>query len=238
MSYEEFYQDLEHARERTGTTNGGAWYRGISDGRHVLRPSLLRNTDRHAQAEINMFADFWGMIDGYSISDNWQRLSLMQHYGVPTRLLDWTTSVNVALYFAMSYSDRKGTGDPCIWVLNPFKLNALYCGKPMIFDEVDRIPFDYYHHALSGDFPNEKPIALRPLWSNQRVRAQSGAFTFHASFPALEDMVNSKVLKRVQIKHSAVRQLRQKILEEGTDHFRMLGGPDGLALFLKRKYLR
>src|SRR5712664_127790 len=128
MPYNRFYEALDDARERTGTSKGSAWYRGIHDGRHQLLPSLLRLRNRHHQAEMNMFADFWTMIEGVDISDNWQRLSFMQHYGVPTRLLDWTSDINIALYFALNRPNSVKSGDPCIWVMNPFKLNELYCG--------------------------------------------------------------------------------------------------------------
>lgn len=237
MPFNQFYEAIVDARERTGTSKGGAWYRGISDGRHTLIPSLFRVKNRHFHAEINVFADFWTMIEEPSIMDSWQRLSFMQHFGVPTRLLDWTSDLNIALYFAISHAERRGPGDPCIWVLNPFKLNAMYCGVNKIFDEVDRISFDYYTEALTGIFPNVTPIAMRPMWSNNRIRAQSGAFTFHGSSEVpLETLVRSKVAKRVQIQHSAVRLLREKLVSEGLNNFTVFGGADGLAQYLKSHY--
>lgn len=241
MSLDDFYASVKEAKRRTGTEMSGAWFRGISDGRHQLKPSLLRHRNRHIDAEVNMFADFWTMIDEDSPRDSWERLSFMQHYGVPTRLLDWTTDLNAALYFAIASSERKGTGDPWIWVLNPFKLNEQFCGDRVVFDAVDRVNFDYYAAALAARkgtaFPNKTPIAIRPPWSNPRVRLQSGCFTFHGEVEALEDAVNSRVAKRVPIPHRLVHDMRKKLLDEGVNPMRIFGGIEGLATYIRRSNL-
>src|SRR5690606_36926394 len=54
--------------------------------------------------------------------DDWEWLFLMQHYGVPTRLLDWTDSPLVALFFAVYNVDRDDR-DASLWVLLPAALN-------------------------------------------------------------------------------------------------------------------
>lgn len=238
MSITKFYEEIDRARKRTEISKtGAAWFRGIPDGRFKLLPGLFRAGNRKPDAESNMFADFWTKIKDVPISGNWERISYMQHYGVPTRLLDWTDHLNVAVYFAVAYSATTRTGDPYIWIMNPFKLNALYCGKRVLFDAVDRIDFDYYAAARSR-FPNELPIALRPTWSNDRIRAQAGGFTVHGrSELPLDDLVDREIAKRVPIPHDIVADLRKKLRDEGTNHFTTIGGPEGMARHLAEEYL-
>ena len=241
VSFNEFFESIKKAQRRTGTSRGGAWYRGISDGRYKLKPSLLRYDRRHLDAEVNMYAEFWTMIEGVDVDDSWQRLSYMQHYGVPTRLLDWSTDLNTALYFALGHTENNRTGDPYIWVLNPYKLNHLYAGEYVIYDNVDKVDFDYYDSALKWrkerSFPNKTPLAMKPMWSNARIRLQSGCFTFHGEEEPLESLVETRVAIRVQIPHDAVYLMRKKIMDEGVNALKMFGGVEGLATFVRRSHL-
>ena len=60
-------------------------------------------------------------------SDTLEWLSLMRHYGAPTRLLDWTYSIFVAAYFALDSSDRDSPS--CIWAVELTWLNEMANAK-------------------------------------------------------------------------------------------------------------
>lgn len=108
------------------------WYRGHAVKSWELKPKIQRdflgNDEELFRKERFYTNDYQArasllQLPKPPLSDypNW--LTLMQHYGLPTRLLDWSRSPLVALYFAVS---DKGfpENDACVWILTPGKLNS------------------------------------------------------------------------------------------------------------------
>ena len=119
------------------------WYRGHGNKEWELIPKVQRNfsgseedlfrRERYStndfQARASVFKSPVLPIDEYA---SW--LTLMQHYGLPTRLLDWSRSPLVALYFAVSDKSQCNK-DGCIWMLTPGKLNECqHLEKPSLID--------------------------------------------------------------------------------------------------------
>lgn len=108
------------------------WYRGHGDKTWELLPKVQRdfrgNDEELFRKERYYTNDFQARASLFKLSKpqlneyaNW--LTLMQHYGLPTRLLDWSRSPLVALYFAIC-DNNQYEKDACIWILTPGKLNA------------------------------------------------------------------------------------------------------------------
>jgi hypothetical protein len=80
------------------------WFRGHADNEWELIPSIARD-QRGVAAEGTLVKRFKQNAASFAIdraSTEWDWLFLMQHYSAPTRLLDWSESPLVALYFAVS----------------------------------------------------------------------------------------------------------------------------------------
>jgi hypothetical protein len=114
------------------SSNGFHWYRGHSDIEWKLIPKVQREFGGNDEEELFRIEryytnNFQGRASTLNLPKpelnkkaNW--LTLMQHYGLPTRLLDWSRSPLIALYFAISDKDYFGE-DACVWILDPSKLN-------------------------------------------------------------------------------------------------------------------
>lgn len=130
------------------------WFRGQSDYSWGLVPSVQRKDGLGEHYEQYITTNFMihTMRLNPSVPQRYDRaswLTLMQHYGLPTRLLDWSESPLVALYFALS-SDEDAKTDAAVWVLNPMELNK----KVGYGEYVPPISYDSLSGDLEGAFSN------------------------------------------------------------------------------------
>ena len=94
-------------------------YRGLSDARYPLETTLMRMGGSYAQLEKHLLRNFRKYAHRRVVERDsmWHWLSVAQHYGLPTRLLDWTYSPFAALHFATADIERFDR-DGAIWGVN------------------------------------------------------------------------------------------------------------------------
>lgn len=171
FSVQDFVQVIDKEKEdaETGGNNADFIFRGQRRDYHLI-PKLARLNLRGSILELEklMIEEFRRTslpLCEFQPSDEWDLLSLAQHHGLPTRLLDWTYSALAALWFAVKappFKNERGEYEiGVVWVL-----------IPQVADfRTDTEKF--------GPLSNKITKIFRPKIISRRISAQAGIFTVH-----------------------------------------------------------
>jgi hypothetical protein len=144
-------------------------------------------------------------------------LAIAQHYGLPTRLLDWTDSFLVSAWFAVEQAGSR-SGDSAIWVTN-------------------QVPF--LEHSYSEDVLNfSDALVFRPAHISPRIAAQ-GSVLMVCPKPCAN--VSLPFVKKITISREVEFILKKRLNACGINRrqlFPDLGGlSDHLAWMYKHDWL-
>jgi hypothetical protein len=197
------------------------WFRGEASLSFKLLPTLCRppcSPDKESTLIKRFRQNAFPFLDSVPKTE-WEWLFLMQHYGVQTRLLDWSEHPLVGLYFAVCEEHHWG------------EKGRLWCFLPKAFNSEkhhvttptagDILCFDV-DHELEEFLPSRigtagarilPPIAAIASQQFNRIYAQHGVFTvFHRKLDPLEDEASPDCLKHFVIpaksKPRIVKELR------------------------------
>jgi hypothetical protein len=138
------------------------------------------------------------MTEGHPPRNKWEIYFLMQHYDVPTRLLDWTDGALMALHFAISRrggdDDMRGKESPAVYMLDPWSLNAeafKHCELVSEGAQAVGVALPDWRAAkpyLKSEFSSDKlglwcPLAIDPSHFSRRIAAQRSHFTIFGRDP-------------------------------------------------------
>ncbi len=239
---------MELVEKSLDKTKGPRWFRGCGKHPdHVLEPTLLRHKEVKAAAhdplllESRLKARFQQTSPPFLASTpqtDFDWLFLQQHYGVPTRLLDWSENPFIALYFALSSS--KDGEDACVWMLDPIKWNQKALNNP----KLDRIPDATMSQALQflknpgDDFSPSDPIAIFGNHTNPRITAQRGTFVMFCKSP--EPMEKKpyadECLECIRIPNDKKSAIYEKLLSVGYTHSVVYPDLSGLGSEIKTSF--
>jgi len=228
---------------------------------HALLPSLyrhqkLKTPEQLADLERQLMTRFRQRSIPYhsrSLVDDWDTLFFMQHYGVPTRLLDWTENPLIALHFALMGARRKPLksgvirfeDDVAVWMLDPIHWNR-YALRHVSFEGGILSPGD---EAIKSYNPTPKfagmqnlPVALYGAHNSSRIVAQQGVFTiFGRDTKPMETVAKfedfpDQCLTKLIVNRSKISILRRSLLNHGVTESVVFPDLEGLAREIKRVF--
>lgn len=234
-----------------------AWYRGCGKASHGLSPSLFRHPKHRSAEELHLlekslassFAQRSPPFVQQSFDDEWERMFFMQHYGIPTRLLDWTESPFVALYFALTNCARSKTNkvseDIALWLLDPSEWNKSAL-KDISFQGgvLDSRKEQVKSYSPNADLEERKnlPIMIHGTHNSARIVAQRGMFAlFGKSTASMETNFENGgfvagTLEKIVITKDHVDKIAASLFRKGISDSTVYPDLFGLSLELRRSF--
>ena len=224
-------------------------FRGLSNQEYELKTSLMRLGGPYPALESHLIRNFskYAQLEPGVHHSEWKWLTIGQHHGLPTRLLDWTYSPFVALHFLTA--DRANMEkDGAVWCVNyvrchselpPRLKQALQAAGSYVFtvgmlekvtenlvgfDELAGNAFALFFEPPSMDARIVNQFALFSVLSNPRV--------------AIDEWLqkNPHLYRRVVIPARIKWEVRDKLDQANITERVLFPGLDGLASWLHRHY--
>ena len=177
---------------------------------------------------LNRFRQNANLLLAQVPSTSFEWMFLMQHYGVPTRLLDWSESPLVALYFVVyDRNARLMSKDGTLWVLFPLDLNR---NSTEVTAEVYIPSFEdeWLNNYSVEQYSKGKDTGILPLAAiatrnNPRIQAQLGVFTIgHLKRIPIEEIENRSHCVKLVVPASAKLRIRKELQTLGVNRFQIL----------------
>ena len=210
-------KDIDRITESESTDDTKFYYRGLSNVDYKLIPSvgrnetLLKNEERIKNVAINGRPDIFD-----PKMNEIERLALFQHYGIPTRLMDITSNILVALYFAC----RKGRSgsDGVVYIFKSKKYNEESLDEMVGF--------------LSSDIKNDlNTIIIDAPKLLLRQRVQQGSYILFKD-PTIPVDTNDKMyIDKVVINDSKKQSLKKQLENLGITEASLF--PENIDIFCK-----
>ena len=178
--------------------------------------------------------------------NEFELLFLMQHHGLPTRLLDWTENPYVALFFALETARSEEVGkesDSAVWVLDPAALNkqslSNHSGTDRVLAADDEL-LNAYEPKLPFKNSAKLPIGIFGVHNSQRIVAQRGVFVLFGTSTRpmnLEPLISEPdTLIKLVLAGSVKKELFAALFNMGFTDSVVYPDLDGLAREIRYRY--
>ncbi|ADB40146.1 FRG domain-containing protein [Spirosoma linguale] len=225
-------------------------FRGMADVAFLLDTSLMRLGEGYQHSERHLLRNFkkYALRNVIERDSFWYWLSVAQHHGLPTRLMDWTFSPYVALHFvttSLELYDRDGV----VWCLDYQKAHQQLPPplKQLLADEgADLFTVDMLSHIPSLDAFDklaDEPFALflEPPSIDDRIINQYALFSV-VSNPtvSLNQWLETRpdMYRKLVIDHQLKWEIRDKLDQANINERVLFPGLDGLSQWLRRQYVQ
>lgn len=246
-TYIEFHPDSwEHVKNFV--SNYSEWiFRGQNKATYGLETSIMRSARIHGvnsgdleEYEKSILRGFQRQAHHFlsttpNTNETLEWLSIIQHHGGPTRLLDFTYSFYIACYFALQDAEE----DAVVWCVNKRKLE--HCVQTRLpRNQVNSLELDFkhpdiFHRAIFGNLKDVMAMPVEPFLKNMRLAIQQGLFIF--PFNIIETFENNLF----STMSNSIENLKVSVTEYETAHIQLGTFPiEGrlLKIYLKKDYHR
>lgn len=247
------FAELLESIEQFQSSSNVSWYRGCRNCGHHLTPSLYRHKQKKTISDISTletelttrFVQRSLPFLQRPLSDEWDKLFFMQHYGVPTRLLDWSENPFVSIYFAL-VSDNEPVGtDASFWMCDPVAWNQAALNhisfKGGVLDQSSPLMRAYAPGTAVDEMPM-LPIMIYGSYNSPRIVAQRGGFSlFGQGIDPMEEVyLDGKfpngILQKIEIPHASVQEIRDSLFRKGFTESVVFPDLEGLSKELRRTF--
>ena len=224
-------------------------YRGLADQSWSLETSLMRLGGDYVNVEKPLLRSFRKYAEPGALPAEtiWVALTVAQHHGLPTRLLDWTVSPRVAVHFA-TFEEEHYNKDAVVWCINvveartllPDKLRNVLTLEYAYLFSVEMLEFipSLRHFDRLGRQGNFVLFFEPPSLDSRIVNQGAIMSVMPNSTMVLSEFLQNhpKLYRRVIIPKELKWEVRDKLDQDNVTERMLFPGLDGLSRWLKRYY--
>lgn len=242
----ELYKDSWNAD--LGRFRSRCAFRGLSDAGYRLETTLMRLKGNYLELENHLLRNFKKYAHRNVVSGNsiWHWLAVAQHFGLPTRLMDWTYSPFCALHFATSELEKFDT-DGVVWAVNYVRAHRLLPENLRI--QLEREGANVFTVEMLSeslrtlqdlDRLRDDPFVLffEPPSIDERIANQFAFFSVMSSPRVILDewLERNPIARKIVIPAALKWEVRDKLDQANITERVLFPGLDGLSKWLKRHY--
>ena len=192
-------------------------------GRKEKEP-IIKNIAKLENLILEEFKRGMLPLSEFKVENDWDLIALAQHYGLPTRLLDWTYNPLVALWFAIYNATDKNA---VVWILNAQV-------EDFVLDTDKISPFELKEFKI-----------FRPKVVSKRISSQNAVFTIHYfnektyhfyEFEGLKDF-KDKLIKLI-IPSDSFINIRKELSLLGINDYSVFPDMSGFCKHLERRFYK